>query len=111
MPNSTVGWALMLDGEGNAVWNKTYLEGSGTELRYAINLTDGFLFVGNEFFASGEVNGFVVRTDSQGTPVWNTTLGTGEGVNKLFSAISHARRIRGFWHRSPTTRTVTPTLG
>jgi hypothetical protein len=31
-PNATVGWALRLDKDGNAVWNQTFLEGSGTEL-------------------------------------------------------------------------------
>ncbi|MGD0405717.1 MAG: hypothetical protein ABSB10_03605 [Candidatus Bathyarchaeia archaeon] len=87
VPNATVGWALRLDKDGNAVWNKTFLEGSGTELRYAINLTDGFLLVGNEFLPSGDVNGYVVKIDIQGTPIWNTTVG-GEGVNKLFSAIA-----------------------
>ena len=50
----TVGWALRLDQEGNVIWNQTFLEGSGTELRCAFNLTDGFLLVGNEFLSSGD---------------------------------------------------------
>ena len=71
VPNATVGWALRLDKDGNAVWNQTFLEGSGTELRFAINLTDGFLLVGNEFLPSGDVNGYVAKIDNQGTPIWN----------------------------------------
>src|SRR5665647_2708329 len=58
--NTTVGWVLRLNGNGDVVWNKTFLEGWGTELRYAVNTTDGYLLVGNEFFASGHVSGYVV---------------------------------------------------
>jgi len=64
--NATVGWALKIDVNGNEVWNKTFLEGFGTELRYAVNLTDGFLLVGNQFMVSGDVNGFVAKIDNQG---------------------------------------------
>lgn len=85
--NATVGWALKLDREGNVVWNKTFLEGFGTELRYAVNLTDGFLLVGNEFLASGDVNGYVARIDNQGTLLWKTIIG-GEKTDKLFSGIA-----------------------
>jgi hypothetical protein len=85
--NTTVGWALKLDRDGNLVWNKTFLEGFGTELRYAVNLTNGFLVVGNKFTASGDVNGYVARIDNQGTLMWKTLLG-GEKTDKLFSAIA-----------------------
>ena len=87
VPNATVGWALMLDKDGNAIWNKTYFEGSGGELRYALNLTDGFLLVGNQFQQNGDINGYVVKIDSQGNQLWNLTLGGAE-TNKLFSAIA-----------------------
>jgi hypothetical protein len=87
VPNTIVGWALMLDKNGNAAWNKTFLEGSGTELRFAIDLTDGFLLVGNEFLRSGDVNGYVARISSQGTLLWKTIIG-GENTDKLFSAIA-----------------------
>ena len=40
--NTTVGWVLKLDENGNEVWNKTFLEGFGMELRYAVNLTRWF---------------------------------------------------------------------
>ena len=36
--NVTLGWALRLDGDGNILWNRTYLEGSGSELRVAVKL-------------------------------------------------------------------------
>ena len=85
--NTTVGWALNLDKDGNMLWNKTFLEGFGTELRCAVNLTDGFLLVGNEFLASGDVNGYVARIDSQGNLLWKTIL-SGENTNKLFSGIA-----------------------
>lgn len=84
--NATVGWALKIDGDGNEVWNKTFLEGFGTELRYAVNLTDGFLLVGNHFMESGDVNGFVAKIDNQGTLIWQTIIGE-ENIDKLFSGI------------------------
>jgi hypothetical protein len=83
----TVGWALRLDQDGNVIWNQTFLEGSGTELRVALNLTDGFLLVGNEFLPSGDENGYVAKINSQGALMWQKTIG-GEDLNKLFSAIA-----------------------
>jgi hypothetical protein len=84
--NATVGWVLKIDGDGNEVWNKTFLEGFGTELRYAVNLTDGFLLVGNQFMVSGDVNGFVAKIDNQGIIIWQTIIGE-ENIDKLFSGI------------------------
>jgi hypothetical protein len=75
----------MLNQDGEEVWNQTYLAGDGTEIRCALNLTDGFLLVGNTFLDSGNENGYVVRTDLQGVVIWNITVGLGT-VNKLFSA-------------------------
>jgi hypothetical protein len=85
--NKTVGWAISVDNYGNAVWNRTFLEGDGTELRYIVNLTYGFLLVGNEFLNSGDVNGYVVRVDDQGNVLWETIIG-GDKIDKLFSAIA-----------------------
>lgn len=85
--NTTVGWALRLNSEGNAVWNKTFLEGFGIEIRCALNLTDGFLLVGNEFFASGAINGYVARIDDLGNLLWRTILSSAE-TDKLFSGIA-----------------------
>jgi len=87
VPNSTVGWVLRIDKDGNEIWNKTFLEGPGTEIRFANNLTDGFLLVGNEFTPSGDVHGYVAKVDNQGTLMWNTTI-EGDKTNKLFSAIA-----------------------
>ena len=70
-----------------SVWNKTFLEGWGTELRYAVNLTDGYLLVGNEFFASGQVRGYVARIDNQGDLQWMKILAEGS-TGKLFSGIA-----------------------
>jgi hypothetical protein len=83
----TVGWALMLNQDGNAVWNKTYLEGSGTELRFALNLTDGFLLVGNEFLSSGNMNGFVAKIDELGNLIWSKTI-SGNGSDEFYSAFA-----------------------
>ena len=85
--DTIVGWALKLDEDGNVIWNQTFLEGSGVELRFALNLTDGFLLVGNEFLATGDVNGYVARIDNQGALIWNIIVG-GEKTDKLFSAIA-----------------------
>jgi hypothetical protein len=85
--NKTVGWVLKLNLSGDFVWNKTFLQGWGTELRYAINLADGYLLVGNEFFASGEVRGYVVRIDNQGDLQWMKVL-VEDATGKLFSGIA-----------------------
>ena len=85
--NTTVGWVLRLNGNGDVVWNKTFLEGWGTELRYVVNITDGYLLVGNEFFASGQVSGYVVRIDNQGNLQWMKNLAQG-ATGKLFSGIA-----------------------
>ena len=87
LPNTMEGWAIMLDGDGNAVWNKTFLEGSGTELRYAINLTDGFLVVGNEYLPSGNINGYAAKMDPQGNLLWQTTIGNNQ-TDEFYSAIA-----------------------
>ena len=85
--NTTAGWAIKIDDVGNMIWNRTFLEGFGSELRCAVDLADGFLLVGNQFFASGEVSGYIIKIDFQGNPQWQTTVGVG-GVNKLFSGIA-----------------------
>jgi hypothetical protein len=85
--NVTVGWTIRLDQDGNVIWNQTFLDGSGTELRFAVNLTDGFLLVGNEFLSSGNENGYVAKIDNQGALIWKSIIG-GEDLNKLFSAIA-----------------------
>lgn len=80
-------WVLKLDTNGNPVWNMSFVEGISTEFRYAINVNDGFLLVGNVFWPSGSVNGLIVKIDDQGNVIWNTTVG-GEKVDRLFSAAS-----------------------
>src|SRR4030042_6320660 len=35
--NSIVGWILRLDGEGNALWNRTFLNGDGDRKRTRLN--------------------------------------------------------------------------
>jgi hypothetical protein len=85
--NTTVGWALKLDNDGDALWNRTYLEGFGTELRCAVALNDGFLLVGNEFLASGNIDGYVAKIDTQGNLIWKTILSDTE-TDKLFSGIA-----------------------
>jgi hypothetical protein len=85
--NKTVGWILKLNENGDALWNKTFLEGWGSELRYAVNLTDGYLLVGNEFFSSGQISGFVARIDYQGDLKWVKNLTEG-ATCKLFSGIA-----------------------
>lgn len=85
MENATVGWALMLDAEGNMVWNKTYLEGFGTELRFALSVDGGFLLVGNQFSSTGDVHGYVAKVDVNGNLLWYTTVGSST-LDKIFSA-------------------------
>lgn len=85
--NTTVGWALKINDDGNAVWNTSYLVGFGTEIRYALNLTDGFLLVGNEILSNGGFNGFVARINSDGTLVWQEVIGDNQ-TDELYSAIA-----------------------
>jgi len=81
------GWVLRIDQNGNVLWNITFLEGIGTEFRYAVSLADGFLLIGNVFLSSGAVNGLIAKMDTQGNIVWNITVG-GEKVDRLFSAVA-----------------------
>ncbi len=84
--NTTMGWAIQIDPEGNNIWNKTYLKGTGTELRYTLNLTDGYLLVGNEYIEGNFANGLVIETDSEGNELWSTIIDRND-FGKLFSAI------------------------
>ncbi len=83
--DKTVACIVMLDCEGSQLWNRTFLAGSGSEFRYVAPVVDGFLVVGNVFYASGYEDGLVVKFDTQGNVVWNTTLRANDGINKLFS--------------------------
>jgi hypothetical protein len=83
--DKTEAWVIRLDDNGTALWNQTYPEGASSEFRYVLNLTDGFLFVGNTYSPSRGSDGYAVRTDSDGKLLWNFTLG-GEKVDRLFSA-------------------------
>ena len=85
VPNATVGWALRLNSDGEAVWNRTFHEGSTTELRYALNVTGGFMLVGNQFTTAEDINGYIAKIDNQGNLIWQKILG-GEKIDKLFSA-------------------------
>ncbi|HTY75871.1 MAG TPA: hypothetical protein VMD05_09945, partial [Candidatus Nanoarchaeia archaeon] len=69
------------------VWNQTFLVGSGTEIRYAANLTDGFFLVGNEFLSKGYINGYVARIDKLGNLMWQTTIG-GNETDEFYSAFA-----------------------
>jgi hypothetical protein len=82
----TAAWVLRLDSKGNVLWNRTFLEGDGSEFRSVLDLDDGFLLVGNVFLPSGNIDGYVVRVDGEGSLIWNITLG-GEKSDKLFSAV------------------------
>lgn len=83
----TIGIALMLDAIGNEIWNQTFLYGSGTELRFAVNYTNGFLLIGNEFLSSGGVNGYVARIDYRGDLIWQTAI-AGNETQKFYSAFA-----------------------
>jgi hypothetical protein len=87
VPKTSAGWVLKLDGNGVAVWNKTFLEGWGTEIRYVVNLTEGYLLVGNEYFASGQIRGYVAQIDHQGDLQWTKILTEG-AIGKLFSGVA-----------------------
>lgn len=82
--NTAVAFVVKIDDDGNQVWNKTYPYDGGNEFRYIINLSDGFLLVGNAFSSNGDANGFVLKIDTQGKALWNLTLG-GATIDRLFS--------------------------
>ena len=83
----TVGLAVMFDQNGNVIWSQTYIEGSGTEIRCALNLSDGFLLVGNEILPAGDFNGYVAKIDPQGNLIWNITIGSNE-TDEFYSGFS-----------------------
>jgi len=83
--NKTVAWVLNLGFDGEVLWNRTYLESTGGEFRYALKMDDTFLLVGNVLESSGEQDGCAVKIDENGTLLWKTTIDRA-GVDKLFSA-------------------------
>ncbi len=83
--NSTTAMAMWIDFNGKQIQNKTYPEGSGTEIRYVINLTDGFLMVGNQFLENGNIDGLIIRTNKAGDSIWKKTIGSNL-IDKFFSA-------------------------
>ncbi len=83
--NKTVAWVLNLSFDGEILWDRTYLESTGGEFRYALKMDNAFLLVGNVFQPSGEQDGCVVRIDEKGTLLWKTTIDR-TGIEKLFSA-------------------------
>jgi len=87
--NKTAAWVVKIDGEGSAVWNKTYFENDGSEFRNIQKTADGFLLVGNTFFSSGMEDAWIVKIDNEGNVAWNKTIG-GENFNKVFSAATAA---------------------
>jgi len=82
----TTAWVLQLDHDGSILWNRTFLEGAGSEFRCVLGLADGFLLVGNKFLPLDDTDGYVAKIDSEGNLKWNVTLGNGK-VDKLFSAL------------------------
>jgi hypothetical protein len=84
--NSTIGFALWTDFNGNAIFNKTYIEGLGTELRHVVNISEGFLIVGNTYLDNGDIDGFILRINKIGDIIWRKTIGS-NGVDKIFSAV------------------------
>lgn len=85
--STLMGWALMLLPNGDAIWNKTYLSGMGTEIRSAIVLSDGYLLIGNQFSSSEDENGYVAKINKIGDLQWQTVVG-GAQIDKLFSGVS-----------------------
>jgi hypothetical protein len=83
--NSTTAMAMWIDFNGNQIKNKTYPEGLGTEIRYVISLTDGFLMVGNEFLENGNIDGLILRTNNAGELIWKKTIGSNL-IDRIFSA-------------------------
>ena len=83
--NDTAAWVVWVDSNGNMIWNKTYIENEGSEFRNALEVTDGFLLVGNTFFSSGDASAWIVKIDRQGKILWNKTFRS-EGLNKACSA-------------------------
>lgn len=81
------GWVLMLNNNGELMWNKTYLSGSGTEIRSAVALSDGYLLIGNQFTPSEDENGYVAKINSAGDLQWQTVVG-GAQIDKLFSGVT-----------------------
>jgi hypothetical protein len=75
-------YLIKLDPAGNTLWEKTYggnLEEKGTGLW--VTKDGGCIMTGrsNSFSASGDFDGYIVKTNANGDTLWtNTYVGTGE---------------------------------
>lgn len=78
-------WLVKTDGNGNALWSKTY--GSGdNQANSAVQTTDGgYVLAGNtRSYGEGASDAWLVKTDSHGIMLWNRTYG-GAGLVTLRS--------------------------
>jgi hypothetical protein len=77
-------YLMKIDSDGNTLWEKTYggnLEEKGTGL-WATN-DGGCIMTGrsNSFSASGDFDGYIVKTDANGDTLWTKNyIGTGEDI-------------------------------
>ncbi|MEJ5327526.1 MAG: hypothetical protein WHU54_04665 [Candidatus Bathyarchaeia archaeon] len=102
---------LKIDSEGNLLWNKTY-GGAQSDKAYAmLNVTEGFLIVGDtRSKGEGDSDAWVIKVDFEGKLIWERTIG-GKGFDMptciTYSTINGAlvggftfsfgRGYRDFW--------------
>ncbi len=79
-------WVIRTDGEGNALWTRTY-GGADDELAWAFHETSegGYVIAAQtESFGAGERDLYLIRIDASGDTVWTRTLG-GHGIDRVFA--------------------------
>lgn len=79
-------WLIKLDAQGNKEWHRCYGGSYIDYFKYAIELDDGYIIVGNTESSDGDINNFhgmpgehydawVVRTDMNGDIIWSNCYG------------------------------------
>ena len=78
-------WVVLLDGEGNKLWDKSFAEAYAEAAAVECTSDGGFLVGGRIFSTTNLLDIFLVRLDASGNRLWERTFGTAspEGLSDL----------------------------
>jgi len=92
-------WVIMLDSQGDMIWDRTYGGSAGDEALSLIQTTDGGYAVAGETFSKGAGGGdlWAIKLDSQGDMIWDRTYGgsNDDGSDSLIQTTDGGYAVAG----------------